>query len=83
MSKSVGGRVNVIPGPFTYKVKAVPGEGNAEKFGPRIYIMQVDKDGMEFYFAELSPLGLPGDAEFMARALNQASKRNPRLFSNR
>lgn len=56
------GPIDVAQGPFTYWVREVPNDRinqrlrQGYKVGPTRYIMQTDRDGNHYEFAEISPL---------------------------
>lgn len=68
------GGTDVHRGPFTYRLDVkeeckVEGEPACS-----YWVVQVDGQGNEFIFLEVSPLSVPGEAEWVVKCLNMHAK---------
>ena len=83
MNTGMRGGVDEVRGPFTYKIVETPVDPSIQRLsslplGPGKTLIQVDADGNEYTLAEISPLAAPGEAEMVAKALNQLERRRHR-----
>jgi len=61
--------------PFTYRIKEIPYAANrvGNSHAPQLLIMQVDAEGAEYLFGEISPL-TPETLQWVVDALNAHPK---------
>lgn len=74
----IQGKIEEVKGPFTYWVEEVApdpeinrGKKEEHRVGPNLFLMQRDKHGNDYIFAEISPLVSPADVKEVLRKLNK------------
>lgn len=74
---NLGGNVDPVRGPFHWKLRDEPQKSptpvkSGHDWGPRVFLVQIDADGNEYDFAEISALADPADVRKVLKVLNKA-----------